>query len=254
VFKKNTWAWLISLCLHAIVIYFLLSQNIKIINPQAHKAQVMNAYVTVNLASKPSQVKTTTNAPTLNKAIEQPNDKPTNESLAAPIKNNINVPMVNKNVHVNKTTKPIKHNKIAPPVVKPLVIPPTKKEPTIDTGFKKLNPYTPIRNLKVNNLQHRRMVDFGRNESTSNDEPAIQTPTIKSPVKTDKSEVVNQNVTGTQRLEKFNGKCYLIDTFTVFGSNGLPQGTGKPCPEEKTHNEILFDEIMKKRLNNNKTH
>ena len=65
------------------------------------------------------------------------------------------------------------------------------------------------------------------------DDAIAATPTIKSPVKSQKSEVISQNTIGTRRLEKFNGKCYLIDTSTVFGSNGMPQGSAQTCPGSK---------------------
>ncbi|WP_259365723.1 hypothetical protein [Pseudoalteromonas sp. 5Ae-yellow] len=91
------------------------------------------------------------------------------------------------------------------------------------------------------------MVTFGEaDNSDSTDDAIAATPTIKSPVESQKSEVLSQNTIGTRRLERFNGKCYLIDTSTVFGSNGMPQGSAQTCPGEQTDDEILFNKIMDK--------
>ena len=63
--KGNAWPWVISLCIHAIVLYFLFSQSIKVAPPKEEKNAIIQAYVTVNLVSLPklSSVVTTTNAP-----------------------------------------------------------------------------------------------------------------------------------------------------------------------------------------------
>jgi len=113
--------------------------------------------------------------------------------------------------------------------------------------FKKLNPYVPIYGAPINNLTRKKIVTFGEaDNSDSTDDAIATTPTIKSPVKSEKSEVISQNTIGTRRLKKFNGKCYLIDTSTVFGSNGMPQGSAKFCPGEQTDDAILFNKIMDK--------
>lgn len=88
-------------------------------------------------------------------------------------------------------------------------------------------------------MTHKEIVFFGGDKSSENDE-INNKPTIKTPIKSDNSEVITQNTTGTRQLEKFNGKCYLIDTSSLFDSNDMPQGSGRPCPEDKIDKEIML--------------
>ncbi|NMP02059.1 MULTISPECIES: hypothetical protein [Pseudoalteromonas] len=247
--KGNAWPWVISLCIHGVLLYLLLShkllsQKIKVEVPQTKKDTVINAYVMVNLSTQPklSTVNTTTNAP-----------------IAEPAK--LEVKKVPESISTNKTpttqtqvTKAPKQRDEKPKTttVTKLTITNKPQPPahTINTNtqtFKKLNPYAPIYGAPINNLTHKKMVTFGEaDNSDSTDDAIAATPTIKSPVKSQKSEVISQNTIGTRRLEKFNGKCYLIDTSTVFGSNGMPQGSAQTCPGEQTDDEILFNKIMDK--------
>ena len=86
--KGNAWPWVISLCIHAIVLYFLFSQSIKVARPKEEKNAIIQAYVTVNLASLPklSSVVTTTNAPDI-KPVNTKTDAPNSAtSNTTPIK------------------------------------------------------------------------------------------------------------------------------------------------------------------------
>ena len=247
--KGNAWPWVISLCIHGVLLYLLLShkllsQKIKVEVPQTKKDTVINAYVMVNLSTQPklSTVNTTTNAPIAESAKLEIKKAP--ESIST---NKIPTTQT----QVTKTPKQRDEKPKTATVTKPTIT--NKPHPsahTINTNtqtFKKLNPYAPIYGAPINNLTHKKMVTFGEaDNSDSTDDAIAATPTIKSPVESQKSEVLSQNTIGTRRLEKFNGKCYLIDTSTVFGSNGMPQGSGKPCPEDKTDKEIMFEKIMKK--------
>jgi len=244
--KGNAWPWAISLCIHAVLLYLLLSQKIKVEEPQTKKDIVINAYVMVNLSTLPklSTVNTTTNAPIVEPTKLEVKKAP--ELASEPVS-------INKvSTTQTQTIKAPKQRDEKPVEVAESTIT-NKPQPTtqtIDTNtqtFKKLNPYAPIYGAPINNLTRKKMVTFGEaDNSDSTDDAIAATPTIKSPVKSQKSEVISQNTIGTRRLEKFNGKCYLIDTSTVFGSNGMPQGSGKPCPEDKTDKEIMFEKIMKK--------
>ena len=250
--KGNAWPWVISLCIHAIVLYFLFSQSIKVAPPKEEKSAIIQAYVTVNLASlpKPSSVVTTTNAPDIepvNTKTDAPNAATSNttpikkDSTKAKVK-------VTKKTQAKTTTLQKAQTELKKEPVKPVESQlATPSEPTtkVSQTFKKLNPYAPLFGSPVNNMTNKKMVSFDENKSSENDE-INNKPTIKTPVKSDKSEVISQNTTGTRRLEKFNGKCYLIDTSTVFGSNGMPQGSAQTCPGEQTDDEILFNKIMDK--------
>ncbi|WP_024603758.1 MULTISPECIES: hypothetical protein [unclassified Pseudoalteromonas] len=250
--KGNAWPWIISLCIHAIVLYFLFSQSIRVAPPKQEKNAIIQAYVTVNLASlpKPSSVVTTTNAPdikTVNTKTDAPNSVTSNTT---PIKKDSTKAKVRvtkktqaKTITLPKAQTERKNDSVKPTEPQSAVPsePPTKASQT----FKKLNPYAPLFGTPVNNMTHKKMVSFGEDKSSENEE-INNKPTIKTPVKSDNSEVLSQNTIGTRRLEKFNGKCYLIDTSTVFGSNGMPQGSAQTCPGEQTDDEILFNKIMDK--------
>nr|WP_206009442.1 hypothetical protein [Pseudoalteromonas sp. Z1A6] len=230
------------------MLYLLLSQKIKVEEPQTKKDIVINAYVMVNLSTLPklSIVNTTTNAPIVEPTKLEVKKAP--ELASEPVSTNktpttqTQVPKAPKQrdekPKTTTVTKSTITNKPQPPAH------------TINTNtqtFKKLNPYAPIYGAPINNLTHKKMVTFGEaDNSDSTDDAIAATPTIKSPVKSQKSEVISQNKIGTRRLEKFNGKCYLIDTSTVFGSNGMPQGSAQTCPGEQTDDEILFNKIMDK--------
>ena len=254
--KGNAWPWAISFCIHAIVLYFLFSQSIKVAQPTKENSAIVQAYVTVNLASHPksSSVATTTNAPKIKPVDTKSDTSNVVSSNATPIKTSSTKAKVKmtQNNQAKITTLPkaqteLKNTSTEPVEPKPAAPaePPSEPSPTSPQTFKKLNPYAPVFGSPVNNMTHKKMITFGEDKGSTN-ENINNEPTIKTPVKTDKSEVISQNTTGTKRLEKFNGKCYLIDTATVFGSNGLPQGSGKPCPENKTDKEIMFEKIMKK--------
>ncbi|MEM5508240.1 hypothetical protein WNY98_05130 [Pseudoalteromonas sp. AS71] len=240
--KGNAWPWIISFCIHAIVLYFLFSQSIKVAPPKEKESAIIQAYVTVNLASlpRPSSVVTTTNAPDI---------KPVNTKTDAPNAATSNTTPIKKDSTKAKTTTLQKaQTELKKDPVKslePQSAAPSEPPKRASQTFKKLNPYAPLFGSPVNNMTHKKMVSFGEDNGSASDE-INNKPTIKTPVKSDNSEVISQNTTGTRRLEKFNGKCYLIDTSTVFGSNGMPQGSGKPCPEDKTDKEIMFEKIMKK--------
>nr|WP_206017517.1 hypothetical protein [Pseudoalteromonas sp. 31A1] len=232
------------------MLYLLLSQKIKVEEPQTKKDIVINAYVMVNLSTLPklSTVNTTTNAPIVEPTKLEVKKAP--ELASEPVS-------INKvSTTQTQTIKAPKQRDEKPVEVAESAIT-NKPQPTtqtIDTNtqtFKKLNPYAPIYGVPINNLTRKKMVTFGEaDNSDSTDDAIAATPTIKSPVKSpvksQKSEVISQNTIGTRRLEKFNGKCYLIDTSTVFGSNGMPQGSAQTCPGEQTDDEILFNKIMDK--------
>ena len=250
--KGNAWPWAISFCIHAIVLYFLFSQSVKVAQPKEEKSAIVQAYVTVNLAShpKPSSVATTTNAPNIKSVDTKSDTSNALTSNATPIKTGSTKAKVKvtQNTQAKITTLPktqteLKNISAEPVESQPAA--PSDPSPTSPQTFKKLNPYAPVFGSPVNNMTHKKMITFGEDKGSTIQEINNE-PTIKTPVKSDKSEVISQNTTGTKRLEKFNGKCYLIDTATVFGSNGLPQGSGKPCPEDKTDKEIMFEKIMKK--------
>ncbi|MEL0641032.1 hypothetical protein V6260_10510 [Pseudoalteromonas aliena] len=254
--KGKAWPCAISFCIHAIVLYFLLSQSIKVTQPQKENSAIVQAYVTVNLAShpKPSPVATTTNAPDIKPVDTKSDTSNAATSNTTPIKAGSTKAKVKvtQNTQAKRTTLPktqteLKNNSAEPLKSQPAA--PAKSSstpsPKSPQTFKKLNSYAPVFDSPINNMTHKKMITFGEGKGSTNEEINNE-PTIKTPVKSDKSEVISQNTTGTKRLEKFNGKCYLIDTATVFGSNGLPQGSGKPCPEDKTDKEIMFEKIMKK--------
>ncbi|MBG9996246.1 hypothetical protein I6F50_14330 [Pseudoalteromonas sp. NZS127_1] len=250
--KGNAWPWVISLCIHAIVLYFLFSQSINVAPPKEEKSAIIQAYVTVNLASlpKPSSIVTTTNAPDI-KPVNTKTDAPNAAtSNTTPIKKDSTKAKVKvtKKTQAKTTTLPQAQTELKKEPVKPVepqLAAPSEPTTKVSQTFKKLNPYAPLFGSPVNNMTHKKMVSFGEDKSSENDE-INNNPTIKTPVKSANSEVISQNTAGTRRLEKFNGKCYLIDTSTVFGSNGMPQGSGKPCPEDKTDKEIMFEKIMEK--------
>ena len=250
--KGNAWPWVISFCIHAIVLYFLFSQSIKVAPPKEEKNAIIQAYVMVNLASlpKPSPVVATTNAPDI-KPVNTKTDAPNAAtSNTTPIKKDSTKAKVKvtKKIKAKTTTLQKAQTELKKEPVKPVELQlaaPSEPTTKVSQTFKKLNPYAPLFGSPVNNMTNKKMVSFDEDKSSENDE-INDKPTIKTPVKSDKSEVISQNTTGTRRLEKFNGKCYLIDTSTVFGSNGMPQGSGKPCPEDKTDKEIMFEKIMKK--------
>ncbi|MEL0654252.1 hypothetical protein V6257_04345 [Pseudoalteromonas issachenkonii] len=250
--KGNAWPWVISLCIHAIVLYFLFSQSIEVAPPKEEKSAIIQAYVTVNLASlpKPSSVVTTTNAPDI-KPVNTKTDAPNAvTSNTTPIKKDSTKAKVKvtKKTQAKTITLPKAQTELKKEPVKsvdPELAAPSEPTTKASQTFKKLNPYAPLFGFPVNNMTHKRMVSFGEDKSSTNDEINNKL-IIKTPIKSDNSEVISQNTTGTRRLEKFNGKCYLIDTSTVFGSNGMPQGSGNPCPEDKTDKEIMFEKIMKK--------
>mgnify|MGYP001233865652 CR=1 FL=1 len=241
--KGNAWPWVISLCIHAIVLYFLFSQSIKVAPPKEEKNAIIQAYVTVNLASLPklSSVVTTTNAPdikTVNTKTDAPNSATSNTT---PIKKDSTKAKVRvtKKTQANTITLPKTQTELKKDPVEPLVVAPSEPTTKASHTFKKLNPYAPLFGSPVNNMTHKKMVSFGEDNGSASDE-INNKPTIKTPVKSDNSEVISQNTTGTRRLEKFNGKCYLIDTSTVFGSNGMPEGSAQNCPGEQSDDEILF--------------
>lgn len=250
--KGNAWPWVISFCIHAIVLYFLFSQSIKVAPPKEKESAIIQAYVTVNLASlpRPSPVVTTTNAPDI-KPVNTKTDAPNAvTSNTTPIKKDSTKAKVKvtkkikaKTTTLQKAQTELKNDSVKPtePQSAAPSEPPTKASQT----FKKLNPYAPLFGSPVNNMTHKKMVSFGEDNGSASDE-INNKPTIKTPVKSDNSEVISQNTTGTRRLKKFNGKCYLIDISTIFGSNGMPQGSAQHCPGEQTDDEILFNKIMDK--------
>jgi len=238
------------------VLYFFLSQSIKVTQPQKGNSAIVQAYVTVNLASlpKPSSVVTTTNAPDIEPVDTKSDVSNTATSNATPIKTGSTKAevKVTQNTQAKRTTLPraqteLKNNSAEPLKSQPAASAKSSSAPSSKSPqtFKKLNPYAPVFGSPINNMTHKKMITFGEGKGSTNEEINNEL-TIKTPVKSDKSEVISQNTTGTKRLEKFNGKCYLIDIATVFGRNGLPQGSGKPCPEDKTDKEIMFEKIMKK--------
>jgi len=230
----------------------LFSQSIEVVPPKEEKSAIIQAYITVNLASlpKPSSVVTTTNAPDIepvNTKTDAPNAVTSNTT---PIKKDSTKAKVKvaKKKQAKTTTLPKAQTELKKEPVKsvdPELAAPSEPTTKASQTFKKLNPYAPLFGSPVNNMTHKRMVSFGEDKSSGSDEINNKL-IIKTPIKSDNSEVISQNTTGTRRLEKFNGKCYLIDTSTVFGSNGMPQGSGNPCPEDKTDKEIMFEEIIKK--------
>ena len=239
--KGNAWPWAISLCIHSVLLYLLFSQEIKVKAPQTKKDTIINAYVMVNLSMRPklSTVNTTTNAPIIEPAKLEVKKAPEPVSTnKTPTTQTQVIKVPKQRYEKSKATKLIKPTIIDKPQS------PSQTTNTNTQTFKTLNPYAPIYGAPINNLTHKKMITFG--EASNTDDAIVVTPTIKTPVKTQKSEVISQNTTGTRRLEKFNGKCYLIDTSTVFGSNGMPEGSAQNCPGEQSDDEILFNKIMDK--------
>lgn len=163
----KAWPWAISFCIHAIVLYFLLSQSIKITQPQKENSAIVQAYVTVNLTSHPksNSVATTTNAPDIKPVDTKSDTSNTATSNTTPIKTGATKAKVKeaKNTQAKRTTLPktqtgLKNNSAEPLKSQPAAPAKSSSAPSSKSPqtFKKLNPYAPVFGSPINNMTHKK--------------------------------------------------------------------------------------------------
>ncbi|KTF13251.1 hypothetical protein [Pseudoalteromonas sp. H105] len=240
-FKSNYKAWIISIGLHVIVIYFVSRQTID--NKEFEPADVMQAYVMVDLASLPSiqsqtNVTSTTNDPELDTVEEFKKQRRKQETQTT---DNVTESAVKLNSTVKSQTrdesKVLNTNEA---MVKNQQVDLNHK--AVKKPFKKLNPYAPIPQLMPSNKAG---ISFDYSQATiSQSGKEVQRVTVpKEHSSSFESEVLWQNADGSKRLEMYKGMCYKIDFNGVMGKVGLPQGSPRPC---KDNDGILFNKIMDK--------